>query len=195
MVVFYSCSLWIISCASVKLDADLFCIWRFHIFFHREILKYKNANSPLADTDLDILVKSKSGDKIQVEKGNDSSLQSANLTNSSIICEEEPVNTMTDCANEISDSGSDVLTNSESRDRIQVEKGNDSTLDSEAQLTALKLSFTLPSSCYATMAIRELLKTSTSVRISTFVVLFVNFPFYVLIIEIFWTVIIIVTSC
>ncbi|CAO2837057.1 unnamed protein product [Amaranthus hypochondriacus] len=133
------------------------------IDFEWEILKYKNANSPLADTDLDILVKSKSGDKIQVEKGNDSSLQSANLTNSSIICEEEPVNTMTDCANEISDSGSDVLTNSESRDRIQVEKGNDSTLDSEAQLTALKLSFTLPSSCYATMAIRELLKTSTSV--------------------------------
>ena len=151
-------------------------------FFHRQILKYKNANLPLADTDLDILTKSKSGDTILVEKGNDSTLYSANLTNASNICKDgKPVDTETDCANEISDSGSDILTNSKSGDRIQVEKGNDRSLDSEAQLTALKLRFTLPSSCYATMAIRELVKTSTSVRISIFVVLFMKFPFYVLI--------------
>ncbi|KAH9611437.1 hypothetical protein KSS87_000168 [Heliosperma pusillum] len=77
-----------------------------------EILKYTDATTPLADTDLDILSKS-----------------------------ETVMNKNT-------------AVGSEEKDAIE---------SSEIPQTALKLSLTLPASCYATMAIRELLKTSTSV--------------------------------
>ncbi|KAE8734678.1 mitochondrial import inner membrane translocase subunit tim23-like [Hibiscus syriacus] len=44
---------------------------------------------------------------------------------------------------------------------LEVHSAPDS--NSQEPQKALKLAFTLPASCYATMAIRELLKTSTSV--------------------------------
>jgi len=52
----------------------------------------------------------------------------------------------------------------EDGDRVEVaQKPTDGFSNAEEAKMALQLSFTLPSSCYATMAIRELLKTSTSV--------------------------------
>lgn len=121
----------------------------------RELLTYTDGNKPLAETDLDNIAKAKPVNIIVKEEepinGNekkdpfDSMKQSESLGKNVKLSTE---NNEADCSKEVKES--------------QVECGC-GTNSQEAQI-ALKLGFTLPASCYATMAIRELLKTSTSVR-------------------------------
>lgn len=111
--------------------------------FEWEILKYIDGNKPLVDTDFEKIAKTKSSGLNEDGRLHDKTKQSECLDN--------------DIGLQTDDNGAKA----KGEELPQAESLCD-TNPQETQ-TALKLSFTLPASCYATMAIRELLKTSTSV--------------------------------
>ncbi|XP_059435871.1 multisubstrate pseudouridine synthase 7 [Corylus avellana] len=107
------------------------------IDFDWELLTYTDGNIPLVETDLDKFAKSKPVKMVRME-GPANGNEDTNLL---------------DCRKQSESVENDI--------KLQSDE-NEAKGERDAQL-ALKLSFTLPASCYATMAIRELLKTSTSV--------------------------------
>ncbi|XP_041017336.1 multisubstrate pseudouridine synthase 7 isoform X2 [Juglans microcarpa x Juglans regia] len=112
--------------------------------FEWELLEYTDGDIPLVETDLDKISDYKPMKMVRVE-------DPADGNEGKIDCVKQAEGVEDD--DEAEDAGEECLPNIESHCGSNSQK---------AQM-ALKLSFTLPSSCYATMAIRELLKTSTSV--------------------------------
>ncbi|RYR02388.1 hypothetical protein Ahy_B06g081184 isoform A [Arachis hypogaea] len=118
------------------------------INFEWELLKYADSTKPLVETDLDKIIKSKPVNGVRPVGAPDAKKEdnTRELENSN-----DGANIEAD-DNEI-----------EGEEVILPQDESVSGTNSQDFQTALKMSFTLPTSCYATMAIRELLKTSTSV--------------------------------
>lgn len=118
----------------------------------RELLTYTDGTIPLAETDLDIIAKSKpeNFDKENEVNGND----------------ERHNHSTKRSKRDGNNNGVELQTDDKEVDgerETEVQADFTCGTNSQEPQKALKLSFTLPASCYATMAIRELLKTSTSV--------------------------------
>ncbi|KAE9448107.1 hypothetical protein C3L33_20004, partial [Rhododendron williamsianum] len=123
-----------------------------------KLLTYTDGDIPLVETDLEIIAKSRTSSVVRKEyptNGSEEVKLPFNCTNQ----QESPEK----------NASSSSTYNSKAEDggrEVEVpQKPTVGFSNAEEAKTALQLSFTLPSSCYATMAIRELLKTSTSVRI------------------------------